>query len=350
MSAEQYDLVSDASDGAARIVARAVSADARDDQRLGVAIDDVFLPEDGRLDDETRAAIGDLVGRTVVAVEQEMIAYAARATAAPVAGDVLSRLIDSGLMRDLRLMAELVGRARQDLLASALIRSIARNEQSGLLARLTESPDAIVASAAGALLIAENRRQSMAVSRSELPAELHRRIVWWVAAALRERNAAIGGFDRVLAEAAARSLAAHDEGDRVEAAAARLAVAIDARPEELGALLVDSLTDSRPALFIALLGRAALVDYDEARSIALDPDGDRLWLALRAQGLDRPTIARIGLHLAEADRRRDIEVFADTLDSIVAIEADIATQAIAPMRLHPDFRAAMRALARSSRA
>ena len=350
MSAEPHDPGPDASNGAARIVARAASADAREDRRLGIAIDDVFLPEDARLDDETRAAIGGLIGAIVRATEQEMIAYATRATGAPLTGDVLSRLIDSGLLRDRALMTELVGRARQDMLAAALGHSIARAEQSGLLARLTEFPDGIVASAASALLIAESRRRSASASRADLPAELHHRIVWWIAAALREGNAANAAFDRVLAEAAARSLAAHEEGDRVEAAAIRLAAAIDARDGELGTLLIDALTDARPVLFIALLAHAEHLDYEEARAIVVDPDGDRLWLALRAQGLDRPTIARIGLHLAEADRRRDIEAFADVLDAIVAIETDAATQAIAPMRLHPHFRAAMRALARSARA
>lgn len=350
MSAEPHDPGTDAGDGAARIVARAASADAREDRRLGIAVDDVFLPEDGRLDDETRAAIGGLIGAIVRAVEREMTAYAERVTGVPIASEVLGRLIDSGLMRDRALMAELVGRARQDMLATALGYSVARAEQSGLLARLIESPDTIVASAASALLIAESRRRSASAGRSELPVELHRRIVWWIAAALRETNAASPGFDRVLAEAAVRSLAAHDEGDRVEAAATRLAGAIDARNGELAALLTDSLTDARPAMFIALLAHAEDLAFEEARAIAVDPDGDRLWLALRAQGLDRPTIARIGLHLAEADRRRDIEAFADALDAIVAIGSDAATQAIAPMRLHPDFRAAMRALARSTRA
>ncbi len=349
MSAEPHDPEPDARHGAARIVARAAGADARDDRRLGVAIDDVFLPEDGRLDDETRAAIGGLIGAIVRAVEGEMIAFSTRATGAPVVGEILSRLVDSGLMRDHALMAELVARARQDMLATALDHSVARAEQSGLLARLTECPDGVIASAASALLIAENRRRSATASRSDLPAALHHRVVWWVAAALREGNAASAAFDRVLAEAAARSLAAHDEGDRVEAAATRLAAAVDARDGELGTLLVDSLTDARPALFIALLAHAEGLDYPEARAIVADADGDRLWLALRAQGLDRPTIARIGLHLAEADRRRDIEAFADALDAIVAIEADAATRAIAPMRLHPDFRAAVRALARSAR-
>ena len=161
---------------------------------------------------------------------------------------------------------------------------------------------------------------------------------------LRDGNAA---SDQAITDAALRSLSAHDEGDRPEAVATRLAAAIDARPEELASLLVESLGDRRLSLFVAVLALAIGVDFDQARAITLEPEGDRLWLALRAANLDRPTIARIGLALSDADPRRDIEDFADALDAIAAVPVAEARAALASLALHRDFRAAMRALARS---
>jgi hypothetical protein len=189
------------------------------------------------------------------------------------------------------------------------------------------------------------------LAQTELPAELHHRLVWWVAAALRERVAetyegSIAPLDRALSDAASRSLAAYDEGDRLEAAAMRFAAAIDAQPAELPHLLVETLEDRRIVLFVALLAHALGVGYALAREIVLDPAGDRLWLALRALELTRDTIARIGYALSEADSRRDLESFADTLDVIAAIDAGEARTALAPMKLDPDYRAAVLALGR----
>ena len=103
------------------------------------------------------------------------------------------------------------------------------------------------------------------------------------------------------------------------------------------------------SLFVAVLARSIGLDFAEAQALVLEPDGDRLWLALRAAQLDRPTIARVALTLAEADPRRDIEAFADELDRLAVVEPADARLALAPETLQREFRAAIRALARSGR-
>lgn len=206
------------------------------------------------------------------------------------------------------------------------------------------------------MLIAESRRrggEGGALAGTDLPAELHHKLVWLVAAALRERHAAMAGdaidtLDRALSEAAHRSLAAHDEGDRVEAAAMRLAAAIDAQPRELPEMLNEALGDRRVALFTALIAHALGLRHEIARELVFDPAGDRLWLALRAIDLPRTAIARIGYALSEADPRRDLESFADALDAIMGIAPDTARAALAPLRLDADYRSAMLALERGS--
>lgn len=330
--------------GVAAILARAGHADAVDARRLEAAIDDFFVPDDARLDEEVRTLVGERVARAVEAIEREIATFAERASGRPLARGVLPRLLASGLLRDAPLMSEMIGRTRQDLLADALRETIPPSDQSNLLSRMTECPDGVVAAAANAMLAAENRAQQ---GRADISQGVHQRLVWWVAAALREHGGSGPEFDRAIADAASRSIAAHAAADRLETAATRLAAAIDPRPDELADLLLGALSDARPALFFATVAHAATLDFDTARAIALDPEGDRLWLVLRAQGLDRAEIARVGLILSEADRRRDVEAFADLLDSIAAVERDAATAALAPMRLHPEFRAALRALART---
>lgn len=343
--------------------ARAEKARLRAEERLAGTIADFFLDADSRLDERTRLTLAHVLGGIVGAIEADIRRHAARLIAGDGATDsaeailtgtgVMERLTRAGLLRDEDLMDELIARVRHDLIADALPVAIAGPNEASLLVRLAGVPDSVVASAANALLASESRRRAAnengTVAGSELPAELHHRLVWWIAAAIRAGSEPSADTDRAITEAALRSLAAHDEGDRPEAVAIRLAGAIDARTRELPALLVEAIGDRRLALFVAVLAQAIGVAFDQARAIVLEPDGDRLWLALRAADLDRPTIARIGLALADADPRRDIESFADSLDAIAAVDIQDARAALAPLALHKDFRAAMRALTRLDR-
>jgi len=345
---------------------RAERARLRAETRLAGTIADFFLDADARLDDRTRLMLAQVLGAIVGAIEWDIRRHAARllvgggATRAGEAmlkagaGTVLERLTRAGLLRDEDLMDELIARVRHDLIAASLPVEVAEPDEASLLVRLAGVPDSVVASAASALLAAESRRrvanEQGSVGGSELPAELHHRLVWWVAAAIRDGlKAAARDSDRAITDAAQRSLAAHDEGERPDAVATRLAAALDARPNELAAVLVESIGDRRLSLFVAVLAHALGIGFDQARAITLDPEGDRLWLALRALDMDRPTIARIGLALSEADPRRDIEAFADALDAIVSIGVEDARASIAPLALNRDFRMALRALARTER-
>ena len=367
MSIERRDTKDGGLTGSTALLARAAAADVRADDRLRVAIDDFFLADDSRLDDRTRIAMAALLADLALGVEGALRRHAARLLAAREAAtladtlnadgpSILERLIGAGLMRDADLMRELFGRIRQDLLADTLPSDAPEDpDQASLLPRLAQAADTVVATSAAALLSAESRRRVPSTpgqpSPTELPAELHHRLVWWVAAALRERFAEAAGesladLDRALAEAAQRSVAAHDEGERLEAVALRLAAALDPQANELPGLLVEALADRRLSLFVALLAHALGLDYADAREIVLDPGAERLWLLLRALELDRASIARIGLALSDADPRRDIDRFAEGLDDIVAITPTVARHALAPLLLHRDYRAALVALGR----
>ena len=343
--------------------ARAERARVRSDVRLSGAIADFFLPEGDRLDERTRLMLARVLNGIVTAIEADIRRHAARllggrgATARAEAvlvssGSIADRLAQAGLLRDRALIDELLARVRHDLIADALPTAVAGPDEASLIVRLAGVPDTIVAAAAAALLVAESRRRSANATglagSSELPAELHHRIVWWIAAAIREAlPMADRDTDRAIADAAQRSLAGHDEGERMDAVAMRLAMAVDARTDEIAGLLVEAIGDRQLAFFVAIIACALGIGHDAARAVVIEPDGERLWLVLRALALDRPTIARIGLALADADPRRDLEAFADSLDDIAAVDPDDAAAAIAPLSLDRDFRTALAALGRN---
>ena len=329
------------------LLARVARAAAQDAVRIDAAINDFFLAEDDRLDDRVRARMAALLAGSIERIEQAILAYAARQTGLPLSGGVHRRLTESGLLRDHLLGEHLIGAARLALMGEALAAGVPQSERSDLLVRLCSVRDGVVASAASALLAAINRARSD--GGDALPPAVHARLVWWVAAALHE-NAAGEAAARALAEGATRSLDAHDEGSTVRALANRLVAAIDARPAELGGLLIETLADARPLLFVAALAHAARLAPADASAILLDPADERLWVTLRALELDRATIARIGLLLCESDPRRDVEAFAEQIDTIMAVDAGTAAAALDLLRLPSEFRNAQRILAGSARA
>ncbi|MBB5708976.1 DUF2336 domain-containing protein [Sphingomonas xinjiangensis] len=347
---------------AGTLLVGAAAAEARASRSLTLAIDDFFLPEAVRLGERLRSELALVIEVLVGAVETEVRESARRllvgrgetnlaAALDQPPGAVHRRLIESELLRDGELMAELIARVRQEALSAALpMHAPDDPEKPSLINRFAQHPDRILANGAVALLMAESRRRGVnGGSRAgDLPAELQHRLTWWVAAAIRQ-TAKVGAqdgvvLDRVLSEAALRSLAGHDEGERLEGAAMRFAVALDAPPEELAALLIEALGDGRVVLFIAILAHALGVGFAIARELVLDPAGERLWVALRALDLPRGAVAQLGFALCEADARRDLEQFADRMDEIMALDSAEARSAMAVLKLHPDYRAAVLAL------
>ncbi|ODP37559.1 hypothetical protein BFL28_17390 [Sphingomonas turrisvirgatae] len=361
------DMDDGALEGAPTLIAHAAAVDHAARHSLDVSIDDFFVPDEGRLGERTRLALGRLLQALIDTVGGEVVGHAVRLLRAQgeeakanALGrvDLLDRLRGPGVLCDRALMAELIGRVRQELMAGFMpAQAPEEPDRPSLINRMVQHPDRVLAQAALAVLTAESRRRAVReagpLSRSDLPAELHHRLVWLIAAALREECLEVAGsqaaLDRALAESAQRSLAAHDEGDRLEAAVMRLAAAVDARADELVDLMTESLGGRRVTLFAGLLAHALGIEYPLARDIVLDADGSRLWIALRALAFGREAIARIGVALIEADPRRDVERFADLLDTIMAVDTDAARESLSLLRLPVDFRAAIMDVERRAR-
>jgi hypothetical protein len=348
MSVDTHDL-QPGQHGAGILLARAAAAERRAGQRLRTIAFDLTARDADRLDDEARASLRAMLARLIAAVAADLGHYARRllpSTAEAGRDDLADRLIRAGLLDD-PLLAELTLRATEMRIGTNLaIEQPGEPGRAGLLPRLANSPDRLAAAAAGALMAAEARRlgDGPEAGRDDLPADLQHRLVWWVAAALRPASAS-AALDGALADAAQRVLAAHDEGARVEAAAERLAMALADAPD-IADLIEAALADRRPALVAALVAHELGIDLAVARTMLVEPEGDRLLLALRALDLPHGTIARIAVALAEADRRRDVAGVADALDAVTSLSREEARAALATFRLPPDFRAALAALER----
>ncbi len=356
--------------GAGILLARAAQADFRTLRRREAMAADLFLPDDARLDDRSRSAATALLAAQVACVEQGLREHAARLLATrgePLVAErlanrptqVLPRLIESGMPRDGDFIDELFLRVRIDLLDAALpVAPIEGAERPSMLARLIHSSDPLVASAALALMAAESSRRAASdherLTVTGLPFALHRKLVWWVAAAIRDEfvggSADHAATDQALLEAARRSIEAHDEDDRAESAALRLATAIQATPDELPFLIGEALRDRRLSVAIALVAHALDLDPRVVAHAVLDTVSDRLWLMLRAIDLPRDAMAGFGFALFEADPARDVETLPDLIEAAMAVPVDTARAAIAPLRFDPDFRSALATLNATRRA
>lgn len=343
----------------ARLSIHVADAERAAEQRLAVGIEDIFLSRPGRLDDRIRAATLRLAEASIGAIEQQVSGDTARALmalgrreAAALLGSnralAWPRLLEAGLMRDAGLIGALIAQARVDLLDESLAALRAPDAGPTVVTALIEHGDAAQRAAASNFLLVDGMRRGAGEERhAVLPPTLQAQIIWWIAAALRERLGEIGGAeaDIALSEAAQHRIARANDG-QVIGAASRLVRALAPTTADRGTLMIRALESARTPLFAAFLADGAGVDAEAALSLVLDSHSDRLWLALRAAGLDRDTIARVGFLLSEADRERDLTMLIEVLDPLGALDPVGAARAMSTLRLPEDFRAAVRALAR----
>ncbi len=341
------------------LFARAASASSRARRRRAAEVRDLLSDSEARLDERTRTAAGACLDAIVGALDRLIRARAiawlddhdASASGARLKEstvDMTTLLADGGILSETALIEEVLGRVGEALLAERLpIDLPGEGDAGGLVLRLTASRDAKVAAAARAFLAADAARRAEIdgePSTGDLPSVLRAHLAWPMVAILRGALPHDAATDQALAHAAAQVIGSIGEVHPLEATAMRLAKALAPDAEELPLLLVEALGDRRLALATALLARALGADYSAVREAVLDPEGERLWLTLRALDFDRRTIARVGFLLCEADARRSTETFADLLDDLMAVPKDRAAAAIAELRLPHAYRDAIHLL------
>jgi len=356
MIAEDDDGTAVAPIGAGRLLADAARGGHGGRKRLAVLVD-LFLPESMRLTDYQRVTVKRFIVRLVGAVEHDLrqrliIGHSPRFTPeilaalgsarVPIALPLLQR---ARALHDVELVSLLLARVEEQRLSTVIRRD-------GAGARLVEAlladPDETVSAAAMAMLIAESRRHFLfeepVLARTDLPADMQYRLVWWVAAALREylirqHGADHGVADAALMDSAAASLSGHDEGETLESTAMQLAYALAERGRLDDDLTQAACEEGRLSLFVASLAVRGGLDFEAARGMALPPFGDRLIILLRALDVRRDSAGAVALVLGADDAEIVEQMTAyDSLTRIRALEL------IQPWQVDSGYRTAIAAL------
>lgn len=359
MFAEDSNGVTRQPDSAERLLAEAERA-ARGGRRRLASMVDLFLPDTMRLSDYQRATVRRFMARLVGTIERDIRQRLTEAHAEHFSEDLLVLLGSehsaialpvlerARALRDPELVALLIARVEEHRITERLRKVAAANgEASALIEALMADSDPILSGAAERLLVAESRRcyifEDRALPRSDLPADLHYRLLWCVTAALRDfmvrtHDVEPGLADSILTDVGTIALAEYDESEILEAAAMALAQLLGVRGWLDDQLLQAACTEARLALLIAMLAVRAGMDFDGVREMLLLPNGDQLLLLLKALDVGRETAAVILFAMDKDDRFVNAMISFDTLDR------ERAAAAIRPWRIHPGYRAALSAL------
>lgn len=335
--------------------ARALLAAAR--ERFAVAAADLLLPESARLTEWQRVTAAALLTRLVRGIEDQLrlrlaerfegheALHAALSSArVPIALPILER---ANVLRDADLGNVLVRRVEEHRYWKAN----APADGGDLLFELVRDADGEVAAEAMELVIARSRRfdrfQEPDLGEVDLPAELQHKLVWLVAAALRQyivQQHGIGPVDGAIEEEAGALIAAHDEGAILEARAMRLARRLQALDRLDDALLARALSEGMLPLFIASLAARAGMAHAAAWEVTADPRGRGPAILLRAAGVGRDAAASI---LLAANSRGPLvsgvegEATAAQLELFDSLDVASAAEMLRLWRADPGYRASV---------
>jgi uncharacterized protein (DUF2336 family) len=337
--------------------ARQLLAAAR--ERFSVAALDVLLPEHIRLTEWQRTTAAALLAQLIRTIEDalrsaladrfadhEALSAAFSSAHVPIALPILER---STVLRDTDLGMVLVRRVEEH----RFFKDREGSDQGETLFELVRDADEEIAREAMALLIARSRRfdrfQEPVMARTELPAEIQHRLVWMVAASLRQyivqqHRLPAGAADAAIAAAASELIAAYDEGETLEARAARLTGLLHRSGRLDDALLLRLLDDGNLPLFIAAAGWRSGLDYSACWEVLSDPRGRGPALLLCAAGVSREAAASILLALNSRGRLfsgAEGDAAAAQLELFDATDAPAAQEVLRLWQVDPGYRAAI---------
>ena len=342
--------------------ARLLLAAAR--ERFAVAATDLLLPDAARLTEWQRLTAARLLGRIVSGIEDELRSrlavtfqdhealHAALSSAhVAIALPILER---AQVLRDAEISNILVRRVEEHRFWK---KSAGRREN--FLFELVRDPDEGIAAEAMAVVIARSRRfdrfEDDAVGQIELPAELQHKLVWMVAAALRQyisQQHAVRSVDAGVEEAATSLIAGYDEGESLESQAIRLAQRLYREGRLDGPALAMIASEGVLPFFIAGLSVLCALDHVATWELLSDSRGRGPAVLLRAAGISREEAAAILLALnehgpfitgVEGDAvAAQLELY-DTVDELAARDVLRLWQA------HPSYRASVARISTRSR-
>lgn len=342
--------------GPDRLLADAAQVARHADARLTAALNDLFLPDFVRPTDSQRAAMANMLDRLVTQIDHELraglIARLGEA-APPVLGvariPIVRPIFDrAGVLRDRELVSLLLTRVEEHRICQAIRRVAEIHPSPAPYVQLDVSPEF-----EGALQLAESRRSGAHgepnLTVKDLPAELLHRLLWWAAAALRdylERSTPLDAAmrDEALSAVVAAQLAAHDEGQTLEAAAMRAALTLDGGD----AMLFELFRAGRFSLFVASLAVRARIDFAPAFMLAADPDIGALAVLLRAIEVSTQVAAPILLQMAAINRLSEAKL-EERVNDFLDLDLGAAQEAVRTWRLDRAFRNAIADIGRERR-
>ncbi|MGZ8997922.1 MAG: DUF2336 domain-containing protein [Allosphingosinicella sp.] len=334
--------------------ARLLLAAAR--ERFAVAATDLLLPDAIRLTEWQRLTAADLLNRIIRGIEDNLRSrlaltfesvealHAALASAhVPIASPILER---ARVLRDPELSNMLVRRAEEH----RFWRKAAAGRDAYLFELVRDADGQIAADAMG-LVIARSRRfdrfQDAAVGQIELPADLQHKLVWMVAAALRQYIAqqhSVRSVDAAVEDAATALIAGYDEGESLEAHALRLAQRLYRLHRLDGAALARIAAEGVLPFFIAGLSVLCALDHVATWEVLSDPRGRGPALLLRAAGIERSEAAAILLALNERGpyiSGVESDAAAEQLELFDTIDEPAARDILRLWQAHPTYRASV---------
>ena len=328
-------------------------------ERFSVAATDLLLPERSRLSEWQRSTASALLLRLVASIEDSLRA----ALAGRFAGqEALNAALGSASVAIALPLLERAGVLRDGELGTVLVRRVEEHRYwkenaslaaDDLLTELIRHQDEAIAAEAISLLVARSKRfdrfQEPLLGQSDLPAELQHRLVWSVAAALRQymiqrHQIASGAADAAISAAAGEMIATYDEGRTMEACCMRLARLLQAGGRLEGRDLARTLEEGLLPLFVAGIAVRCGLDYPAAWEVLADPQGKGPALLLRSGDIGRPDSATILLTLNTRGRlfsAAEGDAVAAQLDLFDSTSLPAAAEVLRLWQVDPGYRAAI---------
>ncbi len=365
----------DRADALKRLIELAQERARRNRRIVADNVADLFLSAEGRLSEHERVLMGDVLGRLIGDLERrlrqafadwlarldpppEPLIAALRAEGEDLARALMAR---SPVLREPDLIELVKRRSQEHLLATALRRplpsdaaqAIADKGEDQVVEELLKSADPTLSRRALEYLVAESQRvdrfQQPVLSPFELPAELCRRLAWWVAGALRCVILAQHAVEPALLddciEENTRAVIGDGSGPSIDRHAARLVEALADARELDEQFVVQALRGAKISVFVAALARLSRLEPWSIRRLVFDPGFEQLALLCRALAFDRASFAAVYVLARQGEGManpvttlRDATRFFDALDPVDA------RLVVRYWRAEPDYLEAVAAL------
>jgi uncharacterized protein (DUF2336 family) len=339
--------------------------------RLVETVSDLFFDKKQTLSDRERALMTEILRRLIHDIEMSVRrTLAERLSGEPDAPSELITalandeievaypvLVKSTVLQDAELIEIIHQRTLEHQLAIAARERLSRLVSDALvntghtdvIKALLENHGAEISQATLEFLVEQSKRidayQSPLVARPDLPAELVKRMYWWVSAAVRKHIVAAFDIDPTELDRRIEDIIKDLlEDPSAKPILARKGEELAKKLAEKGAispqLLVQALRQGEVALFESLLAQATGLRRTLTRRIVFEPGGQGLAVIARAIYIPKPDFASIFL-LSRASRPGDKVVDPGELSRVMEfydrVQPEPAKRLLARMRLDPDY-------------